>query len=40
MLVLPYADRPFFHTVAEGRSQSAATSLAEKYAAIINGLQC
>jgi mannose-1-phosphate guanylyltransferase/phosphomannomutase len=39
VLVLPDADRPFFHIVAEGRSQSAATSLAEKYAAIVNGLQ-
>jgi mannose-1-phosphate guanylyltransferase/phosphomannomutase len=39
VLVLPDADRPFFHIVAEGRSQGAATSLAEKYAAIVNGLQ-
>ena len=39
VLVLPDADRPLFHIVAEGRSQSAANSLAEKYAAIVNGLQ-
>jgi mannose-1-phosphate guanylyltransferase/phosphomannomutase len=39
VLVLPDADRPFFHIVAEGRSQGAATSLAQKYAAIVNGLQ-
>ena len=39
VLVLPDADRPLFHIVAEGRSQRAAHSLAEKYAAVVNGLQ-
>ena len=39
VLVLPDADRPFFHIVAEGRTQRSADSLAEKYASIVNGLQ-
>ena len=39
VLVLPDADRPLFHIVAEGRSQRSANSLAEKYAHIVNGLQ-
>jgi mannose-1-phosphate guanylyltransferase/phosphomannomutase len=39
VLVLPDADRPFFHIVAEGRTQRSANSLAEKYASIVNGLQ-
>ncbi len=39
VLVLPDADRPLFHIVAEGRSQRSAKSLAEKYAAIVSGLQ-
>ena len=39
VLVLPDADRPYFHIVAEGRTQRSANSLAEKYASIVNGLQ-
>ncbi len=39
VLVLPDADRPLFHIVAEGHTQRSAKSLAEKYAAIVNGLQ-
>lgn len=39
VLVLPDADRPFFHIVAEGHSQRSANSLAQKYASIVNGLQ-
>ncbi|HZS92699.1 MAG TPA: mannose-1-phosphate guanyltransferase [Chloroflexota bacterium] len=39
VLVLPDADRPFFHIVSEGRTQRSANSLAEKYASLVNGLQ-
>jgi mannose-1-phosphate guanylyltransferase/phosphomannomutase len=39
VLVLPDADRPLFHIVAEARSEQAARSLAEKYASVVNGLQ-
>ena len=39
VLVLPDADRPIFHIVAEARSEQAAKSLAEKYALVVNGLQ-
>jgi len=39
VLVLPDADRPIFHIVAEARSEQAATKLAEEYASVVNGLQ-
>jgi hypothetical protein len=39
LLAGPDADRPLFHIVAEGNTQRSAKSLAEKYAAIVNGLQ-
>ena len=39
VLVLPDADRPQFHIVAEGQTQESARSLADKYAAVVNGLQ-
>jgi mannose-1-phosphate guanylyltransferase/phosphomannomutase len=39
VLVLPDADRPLFHIVAEARSEQAAKSLAEEYASVVNGLQ-
>ena len=39
VLVLPDADRPLFHIVAEARSEQAAKVLAEKYASVVNGLQ-
>jgi len=39
VLVLPDADRPVFHIVAEGPNQPTADGLAEKYAAIVDGLQ-
>ncbi len=39
VLVLPDADRPLFHIVAEARSEQAAKSLADKYASVVNGLQ-
>ena len=39
VLVLPDADRPLFHIVAEARSEQAAKSLAEEYALVVNGLQ-
>ncbi len=39
VLVLPDADRPLFHIVAEARSEQAAKSLAEEYATVVNGLQ-
>ncbi|MDB5057350.1 MAG: nucleotidyl transferase [Chloroflexi bacterium] len=39
VLVLPDADRPLFHIVAEARSEQAAKLLAEKYALVVNGLQ-
>jgi mannose-1-phosphate guanylyltransferase / phosphomannomutase len=39
VLVLPDADRPIFHIVAEARSEQAAKSLAAEYASVVNGLQ-
>jgi mannose-1-phosphate guanylyltransferase / phosphomannomutase len=39
VLVLPDADRPLFHIVAEARTEQAAKSLAEEYASVVNGLQ-
>jgi len=38
-LILPDADRPIFHVVAEGGSQRAADALAEKYAALVGDIQ-
>ncbi len=38
-LILPDADRPLFHVVAEGDSQSAADTLAEKYAGVVGAIQ-
>jgi mannose-1-phosphate guanylyltransferase/phosphomannomutase len=39
VLVLPDADRPLFHVMAESRSRDAAQSLADKYARVVSGLQ-
>jgi len=39
VLVLPDADRPLFHIVAESVSNEQAQALAEKYARVVSGLQ-
>ncbi len=39
VLVLPDADRPLFHVLAESRSRDAAQALADKYARVVSGLQ-
>lgn len=39
VLVLPDADRPLFHVVAESVSTEQAQALAEKYARVVSGLQ-
>ena len=39
VLVLPDADRPLFHILAESRSRDSAQSLADKYARVVTGLQ-
>ena len=39
VLVLPDADRPLFHVVAESVSNDEAQALAEKYARVVSGLQ-
>jgi mannose-1-phosphate guanylyltransferase/phosphomannomutase len=39
VLVLPDADRPLFHVLAESRSRDAAQALADKYARVVTGLQ-
>jgi mannose-1-phosphate guanylyltransferase / phosphomannomutase len=39
VLVLPDADRPLFHVVAESVSNDQAQALAEKYARVVSGLQ-
>src|SRR6266487_1210677 len=39
VLVLPDADRPLFHVVAESVSNEQAQALAEKYARVVSGLQ-
>ena len=39
VLVLPDADRPLFHVVAESFSNEQAQALAEKYARVVSGLQ-
>jgi mannose-1-phosphate guanylyltransferase/phosphomannomutase len=39
VLVLPDADRPFFHVFAESVSNEQAQALAEKYARVVSGLQ-
>jgi len=39
VLVLPDADRPLFHIVAESVSNDQAQALAEKYARVVSGLQ-
>jgi mannose-1-phosphate guanylyltransferase/phosphomannomutase len=39
VLVLPDADRPLFHVVAESESSEQAQALAEKYARVVSGLQ-
>ncbi len=39
VLVLPDADRPLFHIVAESVSHDQAQALAEKYARVVSGLQ-
>ncbi|MGH2505324.1 MAG: nucleotidyl transferase, partial [Ktedonobacterales bacterium] len=39
VLVLPDADRPLFHVLAESRSKDAAQALADKYARVVSGLQ-
>jgi mannose-1-phosphate guanylyltransferase / phosphomannomutase len=39
VLVLPDADRPLFHVIAESVSGEQAQALAEKYARVVSGLQ-
>lgn len=39
VLVLPDADRPLFHVIAESISTEQAQALAEKYARVVSGLQ-
>jgi mannose-1-phosphate guanylyltransferase/phosphomannomutase len=39
VLVLPDADRPLFHVLAESKSRDAAQALADKYARVVTGLQ-
>ncbi|HUY77389.1 MAG TPA: mannose-1-phosphate guanyltransferase [Ktedonobacterales bacterium] len=39
VLVLPDADRPLFHVLAESPSRDAAQALADKYARVVSGLQ-
>ncbi len=39
VLVLPDADRPLFHVIAESISNDQAQALAEKYARVVSGLQ-
>jgi mannose-1-phosphate guanylyltransferase/phosphomannomutase len=39
VLVLPDADRPLFHVIAESTSNEQAQALAEKYARVVSGLQ-
>ncbi|HST87304.1 MAG TPA: mannose-1-phosphate guanyltransferase [Ktedonobacterales bacterium] len=39
VLVLPDADRPLFHVLAESRSKDSAQALADKYARVVSGLQ-
>lgn len=39
VLVLPDADRPLFHVLAESRSRDSAQALADKYARLVSGLQ-
>jgi mannose-1-phosphate guanylyltransferase / phosphomannomutase len=39
VLVLPDADRPLFHVLAESRSRDSAQALADKYARVVTGLQ-
>jgi len=39
VLVLPDADRPLFHIMAEATTEAGAQALTEKYAALVNSLQ-
>jgi mannose-1-phosphate guanylyltransferase/phosphomannomutase len=39
VLVMPDADRPLFHVLAESNSRDQALALAEKYARVVSGLQ-
>jgi mannose-1-phosphate guanylyltransferase/phosphomannomutase len=39
VLILPDADSPLFHVVAESVSSEQAQALAEKYARVVSGLQ-
>jgi mannose-1-phosphate guanylyltransferase/phosphomannomutase len=39
VLILPDADRPLFHVMAESKTRDAAQSLADKYARVVTGLQ-
>ena len=39
VLVLPDADSPLFHVLAESRSKESAQALADKYARVVSGLQ-
>jgi mannose-1-phosphate guanylyltransferase/phosphomannomutase len=38
-LVLPDADRPLFHVIAEAGTDSEARKLVDKYAGLVQGLQ-
>jgi mannose-1-phosphate guanylyltransferase/phosphomannomutase len=39
VLILPDADRPLFHIIAESRSADGASDLVEKYAGLVDGMQ-
>jgi len=39
VLVLPDADRPLFHVIAQGSSDEHAAELANRYERIVKGLQ-
>jgi mannose-1-phosphate guanylyltransferase/phosphomannomutase len=39
VLILPDADRPLFHVMAESRTREGAQALADKYARVVSGLQ-
>ena len=38
-LVLPDADRPLFHVIAEAGTEAKARKLVDKYAGLVQGLQ-
>ncbi|HET9494113.1 MAG TPA: hypothetical protein VFR15_07785, partial [Chloroflexia bacterium] len=38
-LILPDADRPIFHVIAEAGTEAEARQLVDKYAGLVQGLQ-